>query len=52
MTPTVVQVLLLVKGSDLVGDGVLWLCRGVRIIVRVFILDFPAVIEMRPYDGD
>ena len=44
MTQTVVEVLLMVKGSDLVGDGVLWLCRGVFVIVCVFISDFPAVL--------
>ena len=52
MTPTVVQVLLLVKGSDLVGDCCLCLGCGVRVIVGVFILKFPAVIKIRPDDGD
>ena len=38
--------------SDLVGDGVLWLCRGVCVIVCVFISEFPAVVEICPDDSD
>ena len=52
MTPTVVQVLLLVKGSDFVGDCGLGLCRGVCVIVCVFISEFPAVIEICPDYSD
>ena len=44
MTPTVVQVFLVVKGSDLVGDGGLCLCRRVGVVVGVFISYFPAVV--------
>jgi len=52
MTPTVVYVLLLVEGSYLLGDGVLWLSRGVRVVMCVFVPNFPSVVEVSPDDGD
>ena len=44
MTPTVVQVFLVVKGGDLVGDCGLRLCCRVGVVVGVFIPEFPAVV--------
>ena len=52
MTPAVVHVLLLVKGSDLLGYGVLWFSRGVCVIMCVSVSKFPAVIEVGPDDSD
>ena len=52
MTPTVVHVLLLVKGGDLLGNSVLGFSRGVCVIMCVSVLKFPSVIEVGPDDSD